>query len=351
MSFSLPIRLLYTTSALAITEQNVISRIRRASEAALPNKRSTVARIVKGIGDDCAVLDIPSGYETLVTTDFSIEGVHFRREWHPADAVGHRCLTRGLSDIAAMGGQPFAAFLSLAVTADTPSRWIEQFVDGMLKLAKKHGVALAGGDTSQSPQGVIADITVLGIVPTGQSVQRSGARPHDRIYVTGELGAPVALLEQMFAEPTRKFRASSYPAHFYPQPQVAVAKYLREHQIASAMVDISDGLSTDIMHICQESHVGAVLRANAIPIASLNRHEVELRHALHGGDEYQLLFTAPQGRRVPNAIAGVPITLIGYVTEDAGEVMIEYENGNATELEAGGWQHFGNGPTTRRRKR
>lgn len=261
------------------------------------------------MGDDCAVLDVPSGFETLITTDFSLEGVHFRRELHPADTVGHRCLTRGLSDIAAMGGEPVAAFLSLAVPGGINPRWIDQFLEGMLQLAKKHGVVLAGGDTAESPAGIMADIVVFGIVPVGRAIPRSGARTHDRIYVTGELGAPVALLEEMLATPGRKLKAASYPEHFYPQPQLAVARYLRENNIASAMIDISDGLSIDLRHICEQSGVGAVIHANAVPVASLDRHEVELRHALHGGDEYQLLFTAPQGHRVPNTIAGVPVTL------------------------------------------
>ncbi len=334
---------------MPITESQLISRIGRASQAALPNRRSTLTRVLHGIGDDCAVLEIPSGYETLVTTDLSLEGVHFRREWHPADSCGHRCLTRGLSDIAAMGGQAVAAFLSLAVPEDTPTRWIEQYMEGLLRLARKHGVQLAGGDTAQSPQGagVLADISILGTVPSGQAILRSGAKPHDRIYVTGELGAPSSLLEEMFANPTRKFRPSAYPAHFYPQPQLAVAKYLREHQLASAMIDISDGLSIDLRHICENSGVGAVIHANAVPIATLGRHEVDLRHALHGGDEYQLLFTAPQGHRVPNTINKVPVTLIGYITEDVGEVLLDHDNGFVTELEAGGWQHFQRGKTKR----
>lgn len=340
--------MIYSYVALAITESQLISRIGRASQAAQPNRRPTLARVLHSIGDDAAVLEIPAGYETLVTTDFSLEGVHFRREWHPADACGHRCLTRGLSDIAAMGGQAVAAFLSLAVPEGTSSRWIEQYIDGMLRLARKFGVTLAGGDTAQSPlgSGVLADISVLGMVPAGQAILRSGARPNDRIYVTGELGAPVALLEEMFRTPTKKFRASSFPGHFYPQPQLAVAKYLREKKIASSMIDISDGLSTELHHLCNSSGVGAVIHANAIPIASLNKHEVELRHALHGGDEYQLLFTAPQGHRVPSVINKVPVNLIGYVTADAGEVMIEYERDGepvAVELEAGGWQHFERG--------
>jgi thiamine-monophosphate kinase len=326
---------------LTISEQQLIQRISRASQAARP-KQATTARVLRGIGDDCAVLDVPSGYESLITTDFSLEGVHFRREWHPADVVGHRCLTRGLSDIAAMGGEPVAAFLSLALPADTPQRWVDQFFEGMLRLAKKHGVTLAGGDTAQSPCGILADVTVLGIVPAGRALLRSGARPHDRIYVTGELGAPAAVLEQMIATPGRKLKPSAYPAHFYPQPQVAVARYLRQNNIASAMIDISDGLSVDLRHICEQSRVGAVIHANAVPVATLDRHEVESRHALHGGDEYQLLFTAPQGHRVPSTIAGVPVTLIGYIDESP-DVMIEYESDNGkmdVELKPEGWQHF-----------
>ena len=327
---------------MSITEHHLVERIRNQSLASLPKRRSGAGSVLVGIGDDCAVLDIPSGHETLVTTDFSLEGIHFRREWHSPDTIGHRCLTRGLSDIAAMGGEPVAAFLSLAVPAETPQRWIDQFIAGMLHLAKRFGVTLAGGDIAQSPNGVLADICVVGSVPAGKAILRSGARPGDRIFVTGELGAPIALLEEMFAVPKRKFRPASYPAHFYPQPQVEVGRYLREKGIPSAMIDISDGLSTDLARICEESGVGAVISANAVPVASLGRHEVDLRHALHGGDEYQLLFTAPLKRRVPNVIAGVPVTLIGYIDE-SGELAIEHENGYTTELEPEGWEHFSAG--------
>jgi thiamine-monophosphate kinase len=325
---------------MPITENRLIERIARASEAARPAlRRAAPARVLESIGDDCAVLSTLPGTETLVTTDFSLEGVHFRREWHPADSVGHRCLTRGLSDIAAMGGEPFAAFLSLALPADLPQRWADQFFDGLLNTAKKAGVTLAGGDVAQSPSGVLADITVMGTVPAGRAIRRSTAQPGDRIFVSGELGAPFALLEQMYAAPNRRLRASSYPAHFYPQAQLALARYLRDKQIPSAMIDISDGLSLDLTRLCRASKVGALLQENAIPIATLNRHEVELRHALHGGDEYQLLFTVPPGRRLPAEYQDVPLSLIGYITE-GDEISIEHDNGYITELEPLGWQHF-----------
>src|ERR1700690_4033679 len=149
--------------------------------------------VVTGIGDDCAVLRLPPGHELLVTTDFSIENVHFRRDWHPPELVGHRCLTRGLSDIAAMGGEPRAAFLSLALASDTPQKWVHGFLKGLLDLAREFKVPLAGGDTAQSAGGIQADIVVVGSVPKGTAVLRSGARPGEHIYVTGELGGAAAV--------------------------------------------------------------------------------------------------------------------------------------------------------------
>jgi thiamine-monophosphate kinase len=326
---------------MPIAENKLIERIAEASRLAVPaQRRSAPARVLQSIGDDCALLSTAPGTQTLVTTDFSLEGVHFRRQWHPADSVGHRCLTRGLSDIAAMGGEPFAAFLSLALPADLPQRWADQFFEGLLDTARQAGVTLAGGDIAQSLQGILADITVVGTVPEGHAILRSTAQPGDRIYVSGELGAPYALLEQMYEAPERRYRASSYPAHFYPQAQLALARYLAERGVPSAMIDISDGLSIDLARLCRASRVGAVLQENAIPIATLNRHEVELRHALHGGDEYQLLFTVPPGHRVPSQHKGTTLSLIGYITEDENEITIEHENGYTTELAAEGWQYF-----------
>ena len=153
---------------MPLKEKQIIDRIRQ--KVGLFSRGAGI-----GIGDDCAVLRLPAGHEALVTTDFSLEGVHFRREWHLADSIGHRCLARGLSDIAAMGGVPRAAFLSLALPPDLPQGWVDGFVGGLLKLAKRYSVVLAGGDTAQSPDGVLADIMVLGSVPAGKAILRSGA--------------------------------------------------------------------------------------------------------------------------------------------------------------------------------
>src|SRR5207248_3437210 len=231
----------------------------RQGQSRLPKN----GRVVTGIGDDCAVLRLPAGHDLLTTTDFSLENVHFRRAWHPAESVGHRCLARGLSDIAAMGGEPIAAFLSLALPVKLPQAWVDGFTKGLLKLAREFGVVLAGGDTAQSPAGILADIIVLGSVPKNQAVLRSGARPGDRIYVTGSLGGSAAALDLLFSK-RKELAPKQFPKHFFPQPRIQQGQFLRSKNIASTMIDISDGLSTDLNHICEESGVGAELWAEAI---------------------------------------------------------------------------------------
>jgi thiamine-monophosphate kinase len=312
---------------MSLKEKFIIERIRRAASRGVRGR-------TPGIGDDCAVLQLPRGHEALVTTDFSLEDVHFRRAWHPAEAVGHRCLARGLSDIAAMGGIPRAAFLSLALPADLLQGWIDGFIRGLLHLADRCDVLLAGGDTAQSPGGILADIVVLGSVPSGKAVLRSGAKPGDLLYVTGTLGSSVATLNAL--RKGRKLRPASHRKHFYPEPRISVGQYVREKKLASAMIDISDGLSTDLSHICEESRTGAVVYAGSLP-AVAGKDALVL--ALHGGEEYELLFTAPPNRQVPKEIAGVPISLIGEIVRGT-QMKLARDDGKTEILKPGGWQHF-----------
>jgi len=316
---------------MPLAERTLISRIRRVAR----NKPGIIA----GIGDDCAILQLPQGREILVTTDFSLEGIHFRRGWQPPDAIGHRCLTRGLSDIAAMGGIPRAAFLSLALPADLPRKWVDRFMHGLLRLADQYGVALAGGDTAQSPCGVLADIVVIGFVPKGKAIRRSGARPGDKIYVTGTLGGAAAALEMQRAG--KKLRPCNFPRYFYPEPRVAVGKYLREHLLASAMIDSSDGLSTDLAHICKESGFGAEIEEKLLPRATIRKssRRVDMNFALNGGEDHELIFAAPHKKRVPARIAGVPITEIGRIVKGKKVVLIDMR-GERKELNPQGWEHF-----------
>jgi thiamine-monophosphate kinase len=293
------------------------------------------------MGDDCAVLRLPPAHEALVTTDFSLEGIHFRRDWHSAESVGHRCLTRGLSDISAMGGEPLAAFLSLALPRQLPQAWVNGFVRGLLDLAKRVGVTLAGGDTAESPDGVLADVVVMGSVPKGKAVLRSGAKPGDRIFVSGELGGSASTVEQMRRHPKRKLNPRHYPRHFFPEARLELGRILREKSLASAMIDTSDGLSTDLAHLCEESKVGAEISADSIPVAAIGKpaHAVEERFALHGGEDYELLFTVRPGKRVPSHLAGVPLTQIGIVTR-VRKVFLRNAKGVGYEFSPQGWEHF-----------
>jgi thiamine-monophosphate kinase len=334
-----------------VAEKLLIAQIRRlATGQGASKNRARSARgspvIMAGIGDDCAVLRLPPGRESLVTTDFSLEGIHFRRDWHPPESVGHRCLARGLSDIAAMGGEPVAAFLSLALPRNLPQAWVGRFLRGLIGLAGRFGVTLAGGDTAESPNGILADIVVVGSVPAGNAILRSDARPGDRIYVSGELGGSAAALQQMRLQrtakkPKRKLNPAQYTRHFFPEPRIELGRMLREEGLASAMIDTSDGLSTDLAHICEESGVGAEVEAETIPRARVGKppHEVDFELALHGGEDYELLFTAPRNRTIPSQIAGVPIIEIGRITR-ARKVVLRNRRGAAHKLHPQGWEHF-----------
>jgi len=336
-----------------IGELALLSQIRvRAGQT-----KGTALRI--GIGDDCALLRPRRGEELAVTTDLSIAGRHFRLDWHPADSVGHRALARGLSDLAAMGARPVAAFLSLGLPLEliraTGRRppWVKSFLDGLLALAASNKTPLAGGDLSESPI-AIADIVLIGSVPRGRALLRSTARPGHLLYVTGSLGGAAAGLAQLakLAGPPQKADTPSavkplripkklvlqLAPHLYPQPRIAQGLWLVRHALASAAMDLSDGLSTDLAHLCQESGVAAEVDAALIPI----HPGATLDQALNGGEDYELLFTAPADARVPKKIAGVPITRIGRILplrRNRATVTLQSDRG-AQALNPQGWEHF-----------
>lgn len=317
-----------------------------------PNRGFASLRV--GIGDDCAVLHPKPGHEIVVTTDLLLEGAHFRRDWHSPESAGHRCLARGLSDLAAMGATPLAAFLSMAVSTELtrPGRgkakksWLDRFLDGLLALAGEHGVPLAGGDTAQSPtSGVAADIVLLGQAPRGRALLRSTAKAGDAIYVTGALGGAAAeLLALQHGQ-----RVEAHPQTF-PQPRLAVGQRLLRGRLATAAIDISDGLSTDLDHLCEESGLAAVIEADKLPVHPLAGTAVERGWAasaealaLHGGEDYELLFTAPAKARMPRRIAGVPVTRIGEMRKAAGRwprMQLQSADGRAEVLLPRGWEHF-----------
>jgi thiamine-monophosphate kinase len=329
-------------------ELALIDRIRSRAIAKLPKSSS----LQLGIGDDCAILSPPPGHDLLVTTDFSLEGRHFRRDWHPAASAGHRTLARGLSDLAAMGATPLAAFLSLALPKPLArnTAWVDAFLEGLLALAREHRVPLAGGDTAESPaeRYVLADIVLLGSAPAGRALRRSGARPGDRLFCTGSLGGAAVQLAALASLP-RKFRnalaAGDHP-HLFPQPRVAVGQALLRRALASACIDLSDGLSTDLAHLCLASNAAAEIDATALPLHPLAQAlgpEQALHAALNGGEDYELLFTAPATAKLPRSLAGVPLTEIGRIVrrrKDQPQVMLIARDGRRSVLEPHGWEHL-----------
>ncbi|MFI5070813.1 MAG: thiamine-phosphate kinase [Terriglobales bacterium] len=315
---------------MPLPEKALIRRIRL---------RAGRARGIIGIGDDCAAVQIPVGHEALVTTDFSLEDVHFRRGFQSAASIGHRCLLRGLSDIAATGGIPLAIFLSLALPGTLPQAWADEFLGGLLDLGAAFKVTLAGGDTAKSPGKILADIVVLGSVPKGKAILRSGAKPGDRIYITGSLGGAATTLRMLLQRRKRSIPPEDLDKYLYPIPRLEVGRILRERGLASAMIDISDGLSTDLSHICEESGVGAEINAEAIPRACYGklRRIVDLDSALHGGEDYELLFTSGSAR-MPTRLANVPVTEIGRIVPGRGMILASHNK--SRKLSPKGWEHF-----------
>ncbi len=280
--------------------------------------------LVLGIGDDCAVFQ-PQGREDLLfTTDLLIEDVHFRRQTHSAADVGWKALARGLSDIAAMGGEPRFFVLSLALASWADKRWLNGFYRGLLDLARRAGVSLAGGDMAQGEK-LVCDVMVCGAAPRGRWLPRSGARPGDGIYVSGRLGGSALGLARGPAQPRAAWRR-----HVRPQPRLALGCFLRERLAATAAMDLSDGLSTDLWRLCRASKVSAAIEAPPrFPGATLEQ-------ALHGGEDYELLFTVPPKTSVPPRWKGVPLTRIGVVRKRARAVVLL----GGEPLEPLGYDHF-----------
>jgi thiamine-monophosphate kinase len=330
-----------------LTELRLIERIR--------NRSATSCNVRLGIGDDCAILKPPSGHELLVTTDFSLEGRHFRsafskNAWHSAASIGHRTLARGLSDLAAMGATPLAAFLSLALprSAARDSHWLDGFLDSLLSLAHAHHISLAGGDTSESPSDhILADIILIGSAPAGRALLRSEAHAGDILYVTGALGGAAAELSALAASPRKFLRANStqdHP-HLFPQPRLAVGQTLLRRRLATACIDLSDGLSTDLAHLCTASNISAELDLAQLPLhplAATLDARAQIAALLHGGEDYELLFTAAPTTKIPRSIANVPITRIGRILKPQKNKpqMSLISDGDRFELQPQGWEHL-----------
>jgi len=303
-----------------------------------------------GIGDDAAVVELRRGHELILKSDLSIEGIHFLRHLHPPRSVGHRALARSLSDVAAMGGTPRYVLISLAISQKSSRDWVEQFYAGVLALARRFGVDLAGGDTAVVPDRISIDVVVAGEVASRKAIRRSGARPGDQLFVSGRLGLSALGLLRLKRKANRRVQGKTMDhavrAHLYPEPRCALGRYLSELNLASALIDVSDGLSTDLAHLCDASRVGARVWAERIPgpgdLTRAESHSFDsMNLALHGGEDYELLICVPRRKasQIAPRVCGVPLQWIGEI-RGAREVSLVLPSGEEKPLEPGGYDHF-----------
>ncbi|MGH9723289.1 MAG: thiamine-phosphate kinase [Bryobacteraceae bacterium] len=298
------------------TESDLLKRIARRAQI------SRSSRLVCGIGDDCAVYRTPgSSEDLLITTDMLLEDVHFRRETHPARTAGHKALARGLSDIAAMGGDPRFCLLSLAVPQWATPAWVDGFYDGFLRLAARYGIVLAGGDLARSER-MACDVVVCGTAPRNRWLRRDQTKAGDHIYVSGRLGGSALGLATQAGAAWRR--------HLRPEPRIELGRFLRDHLAATAAMDLSDGLSLDLRRLCDASGAAAeIVPPPRFPGASIDQ-------ALHGGEDYELLFTLPPGAKPPASFRGIRLTRIGSIVKGKrGTVRLD-----GKPLPARGWDHL-----------
>lgn len=301
------------------------------------------------IGDDCAVLPKDSETDLVITTDLLVEDIDFKLEWSEPEYIGHKALAVSLSDVAAMGAKPVWAMLSVGIPETVwKTNFIERFYEGWFGLAKQFGVELVGGDVSKTPDKIVVDSIVAGEVSKGKAVLRSGAKIGDLIYVTGKLGGAAAglkLLENGENYEDSKNR-NLLLRQLQPHPQTKIGQILGAGNLATSMIDLSDGLSSDLAHICRESRVGAKIFADRIPVESRIsdfRFQIEeiISFAVHGGEDYELLFTADPKIKFQNEIGleNHAFHRIGEIT--ANVEIVELISGEKSEiLQPKGFRHF-----------
>ncbi len=318
----------------------ILARIRKWAE-----RPSASVRL--GIGDDAAILRPEPGFETVVSTDLLVEGVHFDLAWSTSELLGRKALAVSLSDIASMGAIPRAVFMSVAVPAPLDEEFLSGFFSGVLQLADRFGVVLAGGDLSSSPGPLVIDSVVTGEVEAERALRRSGARPGDHLYVSGSLGSAAAGLRELRSGMTLDTAATGMDldairSQVAPAPRVELGRALVLTGCATAAIDVSDGLSSDLRRLCDESGVGAVVEAARLP----TNHSLE--DALHGGEQYELLFAVPPPLEARVDLIEhqlkLDLTRIGRFENAGAGVWLE-RDGRGETLEAKGWDHFKNPAT------
>ena len=326
-------------------EGQLVERTARA----IPSRsgRRGAANLRLGIGDDAAVLLTTGGAEWILSCDAFLEGVHFLEKAHPPDSVGYKALVRAASDLVAMGATPRLFLLTLAIPSRLTGVWLDSFLRGMARAARLLDMRLAGGDTTRS-RSLYISVTVLGEVSRGNAIARSGARPGDIIYVSGKLGGAQLGLDLILNNRAGQTRIDRLlRPHLYPKIRFKLGEWLARRGVPSAMMDLSDGLSTDLTRLCRASRVGARLWAEKIPRVAIpdriyrRRGLDPLELALHGGEDYELLFTVPprKVKRLKRAPEYRELTPIGEITRNR-LMILAGEDGKPKMLEPGGWDPF-----------
>jgi thiamine-monophosphate kinase len=315
-------------------------------------RRATSSTIKMGIGDDCAVIPKDSKSDLVITSDLLVEEIDFRLDWTIPEFLGHKALAVSLSDIAAIGATPVWSMLSIGIPQKIwKTDFVEKFYDGYLRLAKKFAVELVGGDVSRTPDKIVIDSIVAGEVKKNKAVLRSTAQVGDLIFVSGELGGAAGGLKLLesgvrYQSDDKIWRKHLLLKQLQPFPQISSGEFLREKGLATAMIDLSDGLSSDLMHICRESNVGAKIYADKIPFdKKLNplaqTFDEKINLALNGGEDFQLLFTVDQKKyfRHENEFKKRKFFRVGEVTANAGIIELITSN-KSTVLQSKGFRHF-----------
>ena len=325
----------------ANSEARVIQSLIRAFPAGLRQPQ-----LVTGIGDDCAIVRVAPGRLWAISTDAFHEGVHFLPRIHAPADVGYKALARAVSDLAAVGARPRYFLMNIALGRSSNAVWLGKFSRGMARAAREFGIVLIGGDTTRSASGGFsANLTVIGELTGYQPILRRGAQPGDVLFLSGIAGAAQLGLE-LARRGHRSAKSRRVMArHLRPLPRLALGAWLAQKKLATAMIDTSDGISTDVGNLCAASGVGAVLVRDRLPIVQipaalqalrLNPYEL----ALHGGDDYELLFSVSfrNAGKIPAHFKGVPLTRIGMVTAEKRIVLLEPRTSH--RLKRGGWDPF-----------
>jgi thiamine-monophosphate kinase len=347
------------TAISAVGEFGLIDIIKRIVDVRLDDL-TVHANLLRGIGDDAAIYRPTPGHVHILTTDTFVEGIHFDLTFTSFKHLGWKVIAASVSDVAAMGGIPRYATVAISLPGKISVEMVRELYEGMAHVCKRYNCMIVGGDTTTTLANTTIGVTLIGEADEHRVLYRSGARVGDYLCVTGHLGASVAGLKVLQREKdrfsaaasTEEFRPNLEPyapaieKHLMPKPRLDISRLLVEHVTVNAMIDVSDGLASDVRHICEQSGVGATVYEHNLPVERVTQTiasefaQSPTTYALFGGEEYELLFSLSDEEYAKIEQLTSDVTIIGRITEPAGQIVLVNEQGEHVPLEAGGWDHF-----------